>query len=249
MALEDFSWQFLTWISPILGMLTLGLVLLVQRLKGANVFVLPRERKVWRHYFLIGLLFTALPSTMYALALEGIASGMVSIYSATAPLLTALIAGLVFKVEKLGLVNWLGVLIGAAGVTIVIEPWKGRGGSTLLSEIYVLIAVASVAVAYVYQMKLNVELQLHPTVIAFMFAVGASVISLVLSPWLMVLPHQVSQSSVIALAVLGTLVAGFGYMWNAAVVDTWGATGASTVAYLNAIIGVITGALVLGEQV
>lgn len=248
MALEDISWQFLTWIRPILGMITLGIVLLIQRPKDAHGYVLPRQPKIWRHYLVVGLLFTAVPSSLYALALGGISSGMVSIYSATAPLLTALVAGLIFRVEKLGVLNWLGVIVGAAGVTLVIQPWNITEESSFISELCVLLAVLSVAIAYVYQMKFNSEFRLHPTVIAFLIAVGASAISVVLSPWLLVGTVRITQSSLIALAVLGILVAAYGYIWNAAVVDAWGATGASTVAYLNPIVGVLAGALVLGEQ-
>ncbi len=48
---------------------------------------------------------------------------------------------------------------------------------------------------------------------------------------------------------LGVLGTGLAYIWNTTVVNNWGAVRASTVTYLVPLVGVVAGAVVLGERV
>ena len=48
---------------------------------------------------------------------------------------------------------------------------------------------------------------------------------------------------------LGVLGTGLAYIWNTTVVNHWGAVRASTVTYLVPLVGVVAGAVVLGERV
>ena len=48
--------------------------------------------------------------------------------------------------------------------------------------------------------------------------------------------------------MLGTVGTGLAYVWNAAIVDCWGATAASTVTYLTPVVGVALGVVFLGER-
>lgn len=247
-ALESFSWQFLTWVRAPLGLATLGVILAVRQPKNSNGKILPHDKKLWLQFALIGFTFTALPSTLYTLSLGGISSSTVSIYSATAPFFTALIAGLIFKTEKLNRFNWLGISIGVIGVVFVVEPWTQGAEATLGSELAVLAAVLSVAFAYVYQKQIMVTLDANPVVVSFMITAGASVFSLLATPWVMVAPINFNPESVAALLILGVGSGAIGYVWNAEVVHAWGATAGSMVAYLSPVVGVIAGSLVLGEE-
>jgi len=233
MALESVSWQFLICIRPPLCLATLAIALLMQRPLDKHGRVLPKDPKIWGHFFVVGLLLTATPSFLWAVALGDITSSAASMYNATIPLLTALIAGLVFKIEKLRWLNWLGILIGGFGVFLVVSPWQERGASNAASQLLAIGAVASVALAYGYQKRFLGDRGVHPTVAAFLTIFGATLISFVMSPWLLVGPIDLNPGAIIDILFLGVLVGAVGYIWNASVVDSWGPTAGSMIAYMS----------------
>ncbi|MGW9381547.1 DMT family transporter [Streptomyces albidoflavus] len=50
------------------------------------------------------------------------------------------------------------------------------------------------------------------------------------------------------MVALGALSTGLAYLWNANIVQAWGAVNASAVTYLTPVVGVTAGVLLLGEQ-
>src|SRR3546814_16505467 len=85
--------------------------------------VRPRRAGLWRAPFLLALLNTALPFSLFAYAQTQIASGLASILNATTPLSGMIVAHLFTPDETATPANLVGVGPGTAGV-----PGRRGGG-------------------------------------------------------------------------------------------------------------------------
>src|SRR3546814_1031606 len=82
--------------------------------------VRPRRAGLWRALFLLALLNTALPFSLFAYAQTQIASGLASILNATTPLWGVIVAHLFTPDEKATPAKLVGVGAGIAGVAVMI---------------------------------------------------------------------------------------------------------------------------------
>lgn len=247
-ALGGLSWQLLTWSRALIAVLALAVIVALQRPRMPQGNVLPRSWHTWLHFGVVGVLLAAVPNAFWALGQLGVSASLASIYNATIPLATALMAGLVFRVDRLGRRQWLGVLLGVIGVLVVVAPWEGDLGGGLWNQLSCGVAVFSVASAFAYQRKFLAETPMHPTTAALLITVGAAAVSLLMTPFWLVGPVSTDPmvwAGVLWLAVLG---GGFAYIWNTRVIQAWGATGASMVTYLSPLVGITLGVLVLGDS-
>jgi len=95
---------------------------------GGNI--LPRRRE-WRDWAVLGLVQGAIPNTLTVYALTQISAGMTSLIQASTPLIVAVFAHFMFAEERLTWRRGAGVLLGFAGMAILLAPaaLAGRGGS------------------------------------------------------------------------------------------------------------------------
>ena len=84
--------------------------------------------------------------------------GLASIYNATTPIMTAIMAGLLFRVEKLKAVQIAGILVGILGVMVIIAPWQGLDFSqSLVAQLAILGATACYGFSLAYMRKFVAE--------------------------------------------------------------------------------------------
>lgn len=248
-ALQSTTWEFMTWVRGLIGLATLGLILLVSKLRNRDQRILPRSFKTWWHFGVVGVLLAAIPNALWAIGQLGVTASTASIFNSTIPIFTAILAGLVFRVDRLTAKNWLGIAIGLAGVVVVIGPWNAAAfAGSLPNQIACLVAVLSVATAFAYQRKFLSESEVAPMTAAFLITVGGAVVSLVATPWWMPAVESPTPQAWLCLLVLGSCIGGFAYVWNIRVIEAWGATGASMVTYLTPLVGVTLGVLILGDS-
>lgn len=248
-ALDSVSWQFATWTRGMVGALTLALVVLVTRPRDSEGRVLPREWKTWWHFGVVGILLAALPNALWSIGQLEVPASIASIYNATIALATALVATLVFRIERLSRLTWFGVAVGLIGVIVVIGPWNSdASGGSWPYQLACFGGVISVAMAFTYQRRFLSEVRIQPTVAAFLITLGAAAVSVVMSPFWLQGPIEPAPEAWISLIILGSCIGGFAYIWNTRVIDAWGATGASTVTYLTPLVGVSMGVLVRGDS-
>ena len=131
------------------GALALGAIVLIfsqlARSMKHCLPLLPRERVVWLHFLVVSLTTCVIPYLCFAWAEQYPPSSLASIYNATTPIMTALMATLVFRVERLGLSRWAGVGVsGILGVIVVIGPWQYSAltGSLSAGQLACLVATA-----------------------------------------------------------------------------------------------------------
>src|SRR3546814_3306957 len=130
----------------------LGLsALLMLGLRAASRRVSPRRAGLWRAGFLLALLNTALPFSLFAYAQTQIASGLASILNATTPLWGVIVAHLFTPDEKATPAKLVGVGAGIAGVAVMIGGGALSGiGASLSAQLACLGATFCYALAGVY---------------------------------------------------------------------------------------------------
>ncbi|HEV2037983.1 MAG TPA: EamA family transporter [Candidatus Eremiobacteraceae bacterium] len=79
----------------------------------------PRERVYMTHLAVQGSLLFCLQYALIYWAEQTVPSGLAAVLFATMPIITAIIAALIFKLERLSRVNVLGLLLGFAGVAVI----------------------------------------------------------------------------------------------------------------------------------
>src|SRR6187551_1151408 len=100
-ALDGVSFGQVAWSRLVLGGVTLGLIVLATRPRVNRGPVLPREGIVWLHFLVIAITGCLVPHLLFAWAEQYVSSSLASIYNAVTPIMTALMATLAFRVEKL----------------------------------------------------------------------------------------------------------------------------------------------------
>jgi drug/metabolite transporter (DMT)-like permease len=232
----------------VLGRLVAG-ALALGAITAVTGQALPREPAVYAHLGVVAVLLCVVPFTLFAWAEERISSGLASIYNATTPLMTALVALALLPSERLTRARAVGLATGFVGVVVVLGPWQGLGGGTALAQAACLGATASYGLAFVHLRRWISPRGLGAVPVATVQVGLAAVLALVLAPLVATEPVQLTARVVLAVLVLGVVGTGFAYVWNTGVVAGWGATGASTVTYLTPLVGVVLGVAVLGEDV
>jgi drug/metabolite transporter (DMT)-like permease len=210
---------------------------------------LPREGRVWARFFAMGFLNNAVPFTLFVWGQTHIASGLASILNATTPLFTVIVAHVFTADEKMTGNRLMGVLLGLAGVTVMIGPQALEGlGANTLAELACLGAALAYAFAGVYGRRFK-RMGLAPMVTATGQVTAsalmlAPVALLAESPWTLPVPTLPVIAAILGLAIFSTAL-GYGLYFR--LLATAGATNLLLVTFLLPVSTLILGTLVLRE--
>jgi len=243
LALEGLSPVQVATGRTLFGAITLGLIALVTRDR------LPQSRRVWGHLALLSVTFAVIPYQLFAWAQQYVASGVASIFNATTPIMTALIAGLAFRIEKLTREQVLGIVVGIIGVVVIVGPWQGiEPGTGGLAPYFALLgATACYGFSLSYMRRFLSDSGLSAIMISFVMIGLAAVWMLLLTPFVGAQPMTLTPTVIVAIVLLGALGTGLAYAWNQNVIRAWGPTRSATVTYISPPVGVLLGVLILGE--
>ena len=187
---------------------------------------------------------------LFSWAQQHVSSGVASIFNATTPIMTAIMAWAVFRVERLRALQILGIGVGIVGVIVIIAPWQGIDlGGSLVAELAILGATASYGFSFAYMRRFASNTGMSALAFTFGYIGMAAVIMAVLTPVLVLTPVQLDPPIIASLIALGCLGTGIAYVWNQNTVRAWGPTRASTVTYITPVVGVLLGVVVLGETI
>lgn len=239
----------------VLARLTLGaLALLVAMVVLRRRW--PRGARTWGHLAVLGVILCVVPFLLFSWAGQHVTSGLASILNATTPLMTAAWAAALLPTERLVARQRVGLLVGIVGVVVVVAPWTWLAGGVSASIPAVLAclgATASYGIGTTYLRRFVTPLGLPPESVAAGQIGAGALLVLAASPFIVPVSTlgtlEVSWPLVGAMVALGALGTGAAYVWFNRIVDAWGAQRASTVTYLTPLVGVVLGALVLGERV
>lgn len=220
-------------------------LLLVVRLSGRRM---PRDRATWGGLVLLGLLNNLVPFSLIAWGQVHITSGLASILNAATPLFTAVVAHAAGQ-ERLDLRRVAGVLLGLAGVAVLIGPGAlGHLGVHTLSELAIVGAAVSYAFAGTYGRRFRAMPAVVP--VAGMLTTSAAMalpIALwVDRPWRLEPPSAAVWGAVLGLALMSTAL---GFLLYFRLLASAGATNVMLVTLLIPVTALLLGSLVLGEAV
>ncbi len=227
--------------------LTIGALFLhlFVRLRGLR---LPRSRGLWGRFYLMGLVNNAIPFSLIVWGQASIASGLASILNATTPLFTVLLAHLFTSDEKISVKKAVGLLVGFAGVVVIIGP-DVFSSDQVLPQLAILGAALSYAVAGVYGRRFKKE-KLDP----LSTAAGQVTASASLLIPMALLVDRSWDAGLFSLPVLGAL-AGLGllstsiaYILYFTLLSRAGATNLLLVTLLVPITAILLGTFILGER-
>ena len=211
---------------------------------------LPRNPRTYVHLAVMGAINIAIPFTLITWAELTVDSSIAAILNGAVPLLVIVLAAVTFHDEPITLNRLAGVVVGYIGVIVLVFPGLAGaiGGSEFTGEIALLGSTVAYAVGAVYARR-NIK-GLRPMIPALFQVFFAF---LMMSALALAFEHPFSLTwnveAAAAVVWLGLLGSGAAYLLMFRLLGRIGATATSQLAYLLPVVGIITGALLLGEQV
>lgn len=211
---------------------------------------LPRSRNTWVHLTVVAAVLNAVPFTLFAYGQQHISSVLAGIINAATPLATLAVIILAFPEERPTAERVAGLMVGFAGVLVVLGAWRGFSGGALAGVLACLGAVGSYGIAFPYARRYLSPIG-EP---AIALATGqVSVAALQMLPVVLLTGVQprgdLTVMIVAAMLALGVFSSGFAYILNYRIVELAGASTASTVTYLTPLVAAVVGVSLLGESV
>jgi drug/metabolite transporter (DMT)-like permease len=244
-ALTGFDAYTLVALRVLLGSLFLYAVL---RATGGR---LPRSPEAWRSFAVMGLTNNVLPFTLIAWAQgTGVPSGLASILNAATPIFTVVVAHLMTTDERMTPARVAGVVIGFAGVALMIGgDALAKAGNHLIPELAIILACVSYAYSATYARRFS-RMGLAPLATATGQITASAVIMTVLvaafdHPWTHAAPSLHAMGAILGIAGLSTCLA---YVIYYRILATAGAVNLMLVTLLIPVTAVLLGALLLGER-
>jgi len=208
---------------------------------------LPLTWRAWRQYFIMGALAAALPFTLIGWGEVAIDSGLAAILMAVTPLSTLVLAHLFVSDEPMTISRVIGILLGLAGVVVLIGPSALQGlGDHAIRQGAVALGAVCYACGNIVARHLPKESDMTNSagIMAAAAILWVPVALFVERPWTAD-PSSASLIAILALGLLPTALATMIYLW---LVRTAGATFVSLSNYLVPVIGVFWGVLILDES-
>jgi drug/metabolite transporter (DMT)-like permease len=211
---------------------------------------LPRDPKIWAAFLVMGFLNNVIPQSLIAWGQGALASGLASILNATTPLFAVVVAHYFTEDEKMTVFKLSGLLIGIAGVAILIGPTAFQGfDRNFWAEVAILVASIFYAVSGVYGRRFR-RMGINPIATAAGQLIGST---LVLIPLVLVFEHPLSLpapslatwQAIAGLAIISTALA---YVIFFRILATAGATNLLLVTFLIPVSAIMLGTLFLGER-
>jgi drug/metabolite transporter (DMT)-like permease len=209
---------------------------------------LQHRPRLWRDFFIMGLLNNAIPFSLIVWGQHEVGSGVAAILSAATPFFTVLIANRLTADERLSWNRLLGALIGLSGVAAMMGADILRlSQSNLLSQLAIVAATVFYAFASVFGRRF---FTVPPLITAAGQSAGSS---LILLPVMLVIdrPWQLSPPSLhiwLAIAGLAILCTSLAYILYFTILKRAGATNIMLVTFLVPVSAILLGTMFLGER-
>lgn len=239
-AVDDFGTFTLVALRLAIGAALLWTVL---RLRGQR---LPRERRVYGHLFVMGLINITIPFLLITWAERSVESSLAAVLTSVVPLFTVVLAPLFIHDEPLRANAVVGLAVGFIGVVVLTSRELSGTGSSLVADLALVAAALSYGAGAVYARR-NVRgvAPLIPAVfqVTFAFVVSGTFALLLEHPWTV----RPALDSVFAMLWLGLFGSGLAYLAFFRLLSRWGATRTTLVAYVLPVVGIVLGFVVFQE--
>ncbi|MDX6213706.1 MAG: hypothetical protein QOF82_2793, partial [Frankiales bacterium] len=235
--------------------LTPGQLVLTRLVLGAAVLLaialvkgvrLPTSYGTWRHIAVAAVFGNVAPFLLLSYGERSAGAGMAGVLIGATPLVALGIAALALPAERVTRRKVLGLLVGFAGVVLVIDPWRDTGGSAG-ARIACLAAAFSYAIGFVYVRRFLSPRGLAPLALAASQLTAAAVLLALATPFLAWRAPEVGFRVAASVGLLGLLGTGLAYVLYFRLIGDLGAATASAVNYVVPVFAVVIGIVLLGE--
>ena len=223
------------------GLLFGVVVIVVQRVS------LRRSLKEWTPLLLLGVTNVAIPFFLISWGEQSIDSAVAAILDATVPLFTILIAHYLLHDDKMTVPKVVGLLIGFAGVVILMSKDIGASFGSVLGQLAVVLACVFYAGSSVFARKTTED---TPGILRSAGPLLSATVIMWLTTFLIERPVKIPHLGItwIALLFLGIFGSGLAFVLSYYLLHEIGPTRTSMVTYLFPIGGVILGVIFLNEK-
>jgi drug/metabolite transporter (DMT)-like permease len=210
----------------------------------------PLDGKSWLAFFGMGLLNNAIPFCLIVWGQTHVASGLASILNATTPFFTVIVAHVFTADERLSKNRLLGVLIGLAGVVVLIGPQALSGlGKDVAGQLAIIGAAISYAFAGVFGRRFR-RMGIPPMATAAGQVTASSLLLLPIAllvdrPWHLAMPGTAVWLAILGTALLSTALA---YIVYFRLLASAGAVNLLLVTFLIPPSAILLGVFLLGEH-
>ncbi len=227
-----------------LGRMSFGFIALAFSRKARSATIEPSDRK---RIVAMSVSWLAFPMTLFPLAQQKISSGLAGMLNGSITVFTAIVATILLR-RLPGRSQLFGLGVGAAGVALLGIPSIGKGSSSAVGVLLVIVACCSYGVAT----NIAVPLTQKYGSVAVFWRAQAIAIALTTpfglygltggrSEW-----NMRSGVALLALGVLGTCIA---FLMMTALGARVGSTRSASLTYLEAVFALIIGVVIANETV
>jgi drug/metabolite transporter (DMT)-like permease len=227
-----------------LGAATLHLLVIALRDR------LPRDPRLWGQLAILAVFWNAIPFVCFAWGEERASSVLAGIWNGTTPLIVLVLLAVALREERPTRDQVAGLLLGFAGIVVVLGPWEGVGGSSFAGQMAFLLAATCYAIGLVFSRR-HLTGRPESALVISAGQLTCATIQLALIAPFTTSPDLGGLSgdaigSMLALGILGT---GVVYIMFFGVVRAAGAATGASVGYLIVVFSTVLGIVVLGEEV
>jgi len=170
----------------------------------------PRGRAAWTQLVLTGLLMQAMMFGFAYLALDaGVSAGLAALISGASPVMIALVGTVVLK-EKLSVPQWMGTLLGFAGIAVAVT---GELDGLGLGVFFAIVGVAGFAAGTLVQRRFGVRMDLRTGPAVQLAAAALAVAPVAAVKEGLAIPLTLPSLGALAWLALGNSVLAFGVMF------------------------------------
>jgi drug/metabolite transporter (DMT)-like permease len=239
----DKHWPAL-WVS--LGRVALGAAALMA-LVAVRSERLPATRRVWFHCAVLALLFNAVPWTLFAYGEKHTSSVIAGLWNATTPMWVLVVSLSVFGDDRPSARRLVGLMLGFAGVALLLGPWRGFGGGQLTGHLCCAGAALCYGCGFPSFRRFLAAVPESGVVLSAAQLLCATAVLAMAAPLAGAPSAHIGLDGVGSLLVLGAFGSGIAFAMNYAIVRAKGAGTASLVTYVIPVFSTILGVVVLGE--
>ena len=210
---------------------------------------LPRGPRVYVNLLIMAVVNIVIPFTLITSAERSVESAIAAIINGAVPLVVILLAALTFHDEPITVNRLIGLLVGYAGVIVIVYPGlAGSTGSEISGELALVGSTISYGIGAVFARATMRGLR---PMIPAVFQVGFAFVIISILALVSERPFDVTWNAdaLIAVLWLGILGSGVAYLLNFRLLARIGATRTSILAYFLPIVGIVSGALMFGETI
>lgn len=207
----------------------------------------PSSFKEWLPLLVLGMTNIAIPFFLISWGEQVIDSGVASILDATVPLFTILVAHFLLHDDKMTIPKVLGLLMGFAGVVVLMSKDIGASSGSLWGQAAVILACVFYAGSSIYARKFTED---TPGIFRSAGPLVSATAVMWLASFLFEAPVAVPDQSLIwvALLWLGILGSGIAFILLYYLIHEIGPTRTTMVTYLFPLGGVTLGVIFLHEE-